>query len=727
MINAAHCARKTFGAAVSLFAVLAAAPTLADTFKLEEASIADIKKALDSGAISSVELTVLYLNRVAAYDRHGPNLNAIPVQNPNVIDDALAADKTRADGSTAPLLGIPYTVKDSYRVKGMTVASGSPAFAKLTAKEDAFTVGKIREAGGVLIGRTNMPPLAAGGMQKGLYGRAESPYNGEYLTAAWASGSSNGSATATASNMAAFGMGEETVSSGRSPASNNAIVAYTPSRGMLSIRGNWPLFPTRDVVVPHTRSVADMLALLNVIQVTDPIVAGDFWREQKAVKLPAIESIRPKDMLSLAKTGTLKGKRIGVPTMYINKDDTGSRPIKTRASVIALWEKAAADLRALGAEVVEVDFTLMHNYEGDRKGAQSPVERGIIPEGWHFVASSAVPTRPVTNQEFSQLNAYFAEEFVKLTGDPNLPSWSKIDPTMVFPTEPGGVEERGRGFSRDYTATYKTIIAGQKHPSELPGFTEAMRGLENLRKVDFEDWMKTNTLDLVAFPAQADVGRADTNMVDASFEDANRNGVYFSHMNHAIRHLGIPSVSVPMGLMSDIGMPMNLTFIGAAYTDPQLLQYAYDYEQKTRNRVPPKRTPALADETVTYDATKVVAPTKRSEKVPPTLEVNVAPRFDKTRLTINAKATDQTGIADVRVYVNGQKVPATGTGALTANYEAKGGVLADRNLTVTVLAKDTLGNANATVRYFTVAQDGTLTAMPTAAQPPCDICRGKPL
>ena len=100
--------------------------------------------------------------------------------------------------------------------------------------------------------------MANGGMQRGVYGRAESPYNGDYLTAAFASGSSNGSGTATAASFAAFGLGEETWSSGRAPASNNGLVAYTPSRGVISVRGNWPLVPTMDVVVPHTRSVDDL-------------------------------------------------------------------------------------------------------------------------------------------------------------------------------------------------------------------------------------------------------------------------------------------------------------------------------------------------------------------------------------------------------------------------------------------------------------------------------------
>ncbi|HEY0339512.1 MAG TPA: amidase family protein, partial [Steroidobacteraceae bacterium] len=380
----------------------------AETFHLEEASLADVSKALDTGIVSSVELTVLYLNRVAAYDRHGPLLNAIPILNPDVLVEASVADEVRRAGGKSALLGVPFTVKDSYKVKGLTVAAGSPAFASMIADEDAFTIGRIRAAGGVLIGKTNMPPLAAGGMQKGVYGRAESPYNGEYLTAGFNSGSSNGSATATTANFAMFGMGKETVSSGRSPASNNAVIAYTPSRGMLSIRGNWPLFPVRDVVVPHTRSVQDMLALLNVIEVTDPITVGDFWRDQKAVKLPSVESVRPADFSTLARTGSLRGKRIGVPTMYIGKDDTGSQPIKVRPSVMALWRKAADDLRKLGAEVVEVDFDLMHEMEVDRPGAQGPVKLGYFSDDWLFGPWNQPETK---NKERLILIPYLAEQF----------------------------------------------------------------------------------------------------------------------------------------------------------------------------------------------------------------------------------------------------------------------------------------------------------------------------
>lgn len=215
---------------------LTGSPAIGASFDLSEATITDMQQAMDAGALSSVELTILYLNRIEVYDKRGMKLNAVPVMNPAALTEAAAADRLRANGKAVPtLLGIPFTIKDSYKAKGLTLAAGSPAFASMIANEDAFTVGRLREAGGVLIGKTNMPPLAAGGMQRGVYGRAESPYNPDYLTAAWGSGSSNGSGTATGASFASFGMGEETVSSGRAPSSNNGLVAYTPSRGVISI------------------------------------------------------------------------------------------------------------------------------------------------------------------------------------------------------------------------------------------------------------------------------------------------------------------------------------------------------------------------------------------------------------------------------------------------------------------------------------------------------------
>ena len=208
------------------------------SYDVVEAGIAQLAAALARGEVTSAELVDAYLARIAAYDHAGPHLNSVVVLDPNARAEAEESDRRRTRGEPlGPLDGIPYTAKDSYSATGLTVAGGSPAFAHLVAQRDSYAVGRLRGAGAILLGLTNMPPMANGGMQRGLYGRAESPYNPAYLTAPFASGSSNGSGTATAASLAAFGLGEETWSSGRGPASNNGLCAYTPSRGVISIPG----------------------------------------------------------------------------------------------------------------------------------------------------------------------------------------------------------------------------------------------------------------------------------------------------------------------------------------------------------------------------------------------------------------------------------------------------------------------------------------------------------
>lgn len=201
-----------------------------------------------------------------------------------------------------------------------------------------------------MIGKTNMPPMAAGGMQRGVYGRVESPYNTKYLTAAFSSGSSNGAATTTAASFAAFGLGSETVSSGRSPASNNGLVCYTPSRGVVSSRGLWPLYVICDVVVPLTRTIEDMLAVLEVITQPDPETIGDFWKDQRTVTLPKAFYLEG-DLSRLCDAHSLRGKRLAVPGMY-TEGISGTSISKTpfvSEGVKKVWAQAQTDLTSSGA------------------------------------------------------------------------------------------------------------------------------------------------------------------------------------------------------------------------------------------------------------------------------------------------------------------------------------------------------------------------------------------
>ncbi|GAA2945486.1 amidase [Microbacterium luteolum] len=565
-----------------------------------EATIADLRHALDTGAATAVQLVDAYLARIAAYD--GPDtataLNAVVVANPAAREEAATSDARRARGEArGPLDGIPYTAKDSYLVEGLTAAAGSPAFADLVAQRDAFTIERLRAAGAICLGLTNMPPMANGGMQRGVYGRAESPYNAEFLTAPFASGSSNGSGTATAASFAAFGLGEETWSSGRGPATNNALCAYTPSRGVISTRGNWPLVPTMDVVVPHTRTMADLLEVLDVIVTDDAETRGDFWRAQPWVELPAASAVRPRSYRALRDEASLDGVRIGIPKMYIGADrdagtadapgiggPTGQR-IETRPSVLAQWEAARRDLEAAGATVVEVDFPVVSNYEGDRPGAPTIATRGLVaPEYLH--------------REIVDLSAWSWEDFLQANGDPAMSSLADVDGAAISPPPAGALPDRYTGFDDDI-AEYPGWV--RSHPGvgfeDMPELADGLRGLEETRRLDLEAWMDELGLDAVVFPAVADVGPADMDVNVASADLGWRNGTWIANGNLAVRHLGIPTVTVPMGLMADIGMPIGLTFAGRAYDDTALLRLAAAFEatgEPGTRRTPPPRTPRLS-------------------------------------------------------------------------------------------------------------------------------------
>ncbi len=570
-----------------------------NVMQVTEVSIAQLRAALESGQTTAVELVKAYLARIEAYD--GPQtataLNAVVVRNPQALEEAEASDARRAKGQTlGPLDGIPYTAKDSYLVKGLTAASGSPAFAKLVAHRDAFTIERLRAGGAICLGKTNMPPMANGGMQRGVYGRAESPYNAGYLTAPFASGSSNGAGTATAASFAAFGLAEETWSSGRGPASNNGLCAYTPSRGVISVRGNWPLTPTMDVVVPFARTMADLLEVLDVVVAEDPDTRGDLWRLQPWVPIPSVASVRPAFYAELAAPAeALAGKRFGVPRMYINADPdagTSEKPgiggptgqkINTRVSVIDLWKAARAALEAAGAEVIEVDFPLVSNCEGDRPGAPTVFTRGLV-------------SKEFLHDELWELSAWAFDDFLRANDDPALNRLAEVDGPQIFPHDPGTLPNREDDLAAGMDEYVRMAQRGITPWDQITSVPDGLRDLEQTRRIDLEDWMDTLGLDAVLFPTVADVAPADADVNEASADIAWSNGIWVANGNLAIRHLGVPTVTVPMGVMADIGMPVGLTFAGRAYDDSALLRFAAAYEATGSKRLVPPRTPPLAVE-----------------------------------------------------------------------------------------------------------------------------------
>lgn len=566
-------------------------------FTVAEASIAQLRAALESGEVSAVDLVNLYTARINEYDtpESATKLNALVVRNENALAEAADSDARRAAGTIlGPLDGIPYTAKDSYMVTGLTVAAGSPAFTELVAQHDAFIIERLRAAGAICLGLTNMPPIANGGMQRGAYGRAESPYNEKFLTAPFASGSSNGSGTATTASFAAFGLGTETWSSGRGPATNNSLCAYTPTIGYLSVRGIFPLVPTQDVAVPHTRIMADMLEILNVLVADDETTRGDFWREQKWIELPKTSSIRPADFTALAvdhaQAGALlAGKKFGIPRMYINKDpeqgtgdgmgmggSTGQK-IVTRPSIVEAWEKTRAHLESLGATVIEVDFPAVTNYEGDRPGAPKLNNRGLVSPEY-------------LQSEIYDLCAWAWNDFLVANNDPACHTLADVDGAKIFPHPEGALPDRYYGFDDDL-ASYPQWVkdhAGWKL-TDIPHLESGLNGLRETYRLDVQDWMDSLGLDAVLMPTVADIGPADMDKVKESADLGWRNGVWVANGNLAMRHLGIPSVTIPMGLLADISMPIGLTIAGRAFDDTYLLHIATAIECVYPQRIAPLR------------------------------------------------------------------------------------------------------------------------------------------
>jgi amidase len=621
-------------------------------FTVVEADIEHLVVALEEGTVTSVELVARYLNRIGHFDRSGIALNSVPVLNPAAFDEARESDRRRARGQTrGPLDGIPYTAKASYKVRGLPVTAGSPAFADLIANDDAFAVAQLRAAGAICLGLTNMPPMAAGGMQRGLYGRAESPYNAAYLTSAFGSGSSNGSGTATAASFAAFGLAEETWSSGRAPASNNALVAYTPSRGVISVRGNWPLVPTMDVVVPHARSVDDLLRLLDAIVGDDPIREGDLWRLQEWIALPAASEVRPESYIELPPL-PLNGLRLAVPRLYINGDPDSTYPIRTRDSVITLWQRLHDDLVAAGAEVVETDFPVVENYEGLHPESRTMVDRGFVPAEF-------------LERELGELSVWALDGFLQSIGQPGRSGMADTDAARIFPAPTGALPDRYGVFPFDTAydlAEYVDRARDGVTPwNRIPSIEAGMRGLEQTRRVDFEDWLAENRIDAVVFPAAADVAPADADGNPASADIAWRNGVWVSNGNLVPRHLGIPTVTVPMGTMDDTGMPVGLTLAGAAYTDTTLLRLARSVEAIRARRVAPARTPALTDEQV-FARPRRTADCELGVAI---VDVHVSPTPAGDELSFVIEVTN--GAADeLEAFVDGVRVRlhATESGAI---------------------------------------------------------------
>jgi Asp-tRNA(Asn)/Glu-tRNA(Gln) amidotransferase A subunit family amidase len=302
-----------------------------------EATVAEIHDAIRDGSLTSVELVDQYLDRIAAYDRAGPELNAIVTVNPRARERAAELDADfGSSGFVGPLHGIPILLKDQIQTAGLRTTFGSAAFADYVPDRDATLVTALRDAGAIILAKTNMPDWAAGFVgYSSVQGQTKNPYGLDRDSG----GSSAGTGAGIAANLGAIGIGEDTGGSIRVPASCCNLFGLRVTTGLVSRSGLSPLVERMDTPGPMTRTVEDMARVLDVIVGFDP----EDERTATAEIAPAAGSYR--DALD---PDALDGARIGVLRERFGDGDTAARDVNECV------ENALNSMASAGAQLVDI-------------------------------------------------------------------------------------------------------------------------------------------------------------------------------------------------------------------------------------------------------------------------------------------------------------------------------------------------------------------------------------
>ncbi|MDI6049063.1 amidase [Flavobacterium sp. XS2P24] len=309
-------------------------------FELDEETIVSLREKLASGKYTSEQLVQLYLKRIEAIDKNGPQLNSVIEVNPDAVAIAVTMDKElKAGKSRGPLHGIPVLIKDNIDTADkMQTTAGSLAMAGNIASKDAFVVQKLREAGAIIIGKTNLSEWAnfrstqscSGWSSRG--GQTKNPYILDHNPC----GSSAGSGTAVSANLCVVAVGTETDGSIVCPASVNGIVGIKPTVGLVSRSGIIPISRTQDTAGPMARTVTDAAILLGAMAAVDQDDAITLESKGKA----------QKDYTTFLDVNALKGKRIGIE----------KKPQGNNKYINVLLDDAIKLLKKQGAVIIEIDY-----------------------------------------------------------------------------------------------------------------------------------------------------------------------------------------------------------------------------------------------------------------------------------------------------------------------------------------------------------------------------------
>jgi amidase len=500
-------------------------------FGLEELTIADLQQRMDRGQETSRSLVQKYLARIESIDRQGPALRSVIEVNPDAVEIAGRLDDERASGRRrGSLHGVPILIKDNIATADrMMTTAGSLALEGSTPSKDAFIVERLRAAGVVILGKTNLSEWAnfrslhsvsgwsgRGGQTKNAYVLDRNP-----------SGSSSGSGAAVAANLSAAAIGTETDGSIVSPSANNSLVGLKPTLGLLSRSGIVPIAHSQDTPGPMARTVADAAAVLGSMVGSDPADA--------ATRNSARRGQRDYTKFLVA-TG-LKGARIGV---------VRNRLFGNSAGADAIAETAIADMKTQGAVIVD---------------------RANIPTLGKFDEAEL----EVLLYEFkADLNKYLRD----LGRAAPVHSLKEI---IAF-------NDAHREQELPFFGQELMLMAEKKGNLTSPRYKAALTTSQSMaRRLGIDAVMTMYKLDALVAPTGGPAWLIDSVNGDGGTASA-------PGPSTVAAVAGYPHITVPAGYYR--GLPIGISFIGRAWSEPTLIRIAYSYEQATRHRRAPTFAPS---------------------------------------------------------------------------------------------------------------------------------------
>jgi len=550
---------------IAAFALLVAFSTHAQPTNHNEETVAQFQAEMAAGKLTSVQLTQYYIDRITALDQSGPNVNSVIEFNPDALAMAQNADDLRAKGKLlGPLHGIPVLLKDNIGTGDkMQTSAGSFALVGKPALHDSTVAANLRAGGAVILGKTNLSEWAnfrSFFSTSGWSGRGGLTHN-PYSLDRNACGSSSGSAAAVSSNFSAVSIGSETDGSIVCPANVNSVVGIKPTVGVTSRAGVVPISHTQDTIGPHARTVADAAVALNVIASRtpdkgDPATSGVplGWQGTGRTR-PAL----PADYTAFVDPNGLRGARVGSTRQGIDN---------APPQVVAAFDNAIAAITAAGATVVDLDaagfqfvpangeflvllfdFKLdVQKYFATRVGV--PMANKTLADAIAFNDANAATEMPYFFQEIFQ----FAQAMDTSGTDPG------NNPQPIF----GGL-------------TYNQALA-----------------MDHDAGVSLDKALSQFNLDAIVAPTDSPAWTTDLILSD--------------HFIFASSGLaggpGYPIVQVPSGNV--LGVPVGISFLGTAFSEPTLIKLASGFEAATQARIVPTFTGNIT--TANTNGTNLVPP-----------------------------------------------------------------------------------------------------------------------